>query len=147
MTLYTLKNLQKIREEKGLTRHKLAFKCFDEGAYNKHIKRYEEGGFAKYDTVKRLADFLNVSMEDLIAGPVNEEPRPAKRTGVGLRLHISRVNMGYSQQDVADKLGISQSVYSRYERGKLFVHDKYIPILAKLLKVSQEYLLRGRSMQ
>lgn len=38
---------------------------------------------------------------------------------VGNNLRIARINAGYTQKEVADKLQTKQTIYSRYETGKL----------------------------
>ena len=45
------------------------------------------------------------------------------------------------QKDVADLLGISQTVYSRYERGYQTIPVAYLLTLADYYKVSVDYLL------
>ena len=52
-----------------------------------------------------------------------------------------REDSDYSQNVVASKLGISQTMYSRYERGATELPVRHLLALCKLYKVSADYLL------
>lgn len=55
-----------------------------------------------------------------------------------------RIEYGYTQQQVADYLGISQNTYAQYELGVLNYSAKVIIKLADFYNVSTDYLL-GRT--
>lgn len=63
------------------------------------------------------------------------------------RLKEIRLNLGYSQQELADLLGTSKQVISRYENGirspKISVAAKY----AKILNLDLNYLLGEESQE
>jgi len=69
--------------------------------------------------------------------------RPAKfkRSGFGERLFRAREQIGLSQCDVAEKLGITQQTYAGWERRTTALKPEYISGLADLLNVSVDYLL------
>lgn len=46
----------------------------------------------------------------------------------------------YSQQDMADNLGVDRNTYANWERGENDIKSEYIPKLAELLGVSIEEL-------
>lgn len=60
------------------------------------------------------------------------------------RLRDLREDRDLRQQDVAELLGISQTVYSRYERGYQTIPVPHLLTLADYYKVSTDYIL-GRT--
>ena len=57
------------------------------------------------------------------------------------RLKILRINAGLKQTDIADILGIQQTVYSRYERGFHTIPLHFLVKLADFYNTSTDYLL------
>lgn len=57
------------------------------------------------------------------------------------RLRDLREDHDLSQQQIADILGIQQTVYSRYERGFQTIPLQHLVMLAKYYDVSTDYLL------
>ena len=57
------------------------------------------------------------------------------------RLKILRINAGLKQTDIADILGIQQTVYSRYERGCQTIPLHFLVKLADFYNTSTDYLL------
>ena len=57
-----------------------------------------------------------------------------------LRLRELRRSHRYTQQQIADYLFVSQSIYSRYERGSIEMPISHAARLAVLYKVSVDYL-------
>lgn len=57
------------------------------------------------------------------------------------RLRDMREDNDFKQSEVAEKLGIAQTVYSRYERGYQSIPVEHLIKLAKLYNVSTDYLL------
>ena len=79
-----------------------------------------------------------------------EEAGLAKRRGVatdkgarelGERLTQLRKERGVTQVEMAELLGVSQPVYSGYERGELRLHGELLVQLARILKVSADEIL------
>jgi transcriptional regulator with XRE-family HTH domain len=60
---------------------------------------------------------------------------------INSRLVIFRKQQGYTQKELAKIMGISWTLISDYERGKLRLHDKVIIKFAKALKVSADQIL------
>ena len=56
-------------------------------------------------------------------------------------LKQARKNMGLTQKDVADKLGIHYTTYRNYEQGQREPNNKTILALSNLFNVSTDYLL------
>lgn len=57
------------------------------------------------------------------------------------RLRDLREDHDLKQKDVAELLGIHQTVYSRYERGFQTIPLEFLVFLANYYKVSTDYLL------
>ena len=57
------------------------------------------------------------------------------------RLRDMREDHDFKQRDVADYLGIAQTVYSRYERGFQTIPLEHLIRLSQLYQVSTDYLL------
>lgn len=49
-----------------------------------------------------------------------------------------RISNGYTQSDIAKKLGVTIPTVSSWERGKSSPNPKNVPILAKLFNVSSK---------
>jgi transcriptional regulator with XRE-family HTH domain len=59
----------------------------------------------------------------------------------GIRLQEIRKRRGLSQVEVAQKLGIHQSLISQYERGYLRLHGALLVRLAQVLKTTPDAIL------
>lgn len=60
------------------------------------------------------------------------------------RLKILRKENGYTQEDVANKLGLTKSAYGYYEQGKTVPDAHTLSKLANIFDVTTDYLL-GRT--
>ena len=58
---------------------------------------------------------------------------------VGLNIKIKRIGRGYTQEEIADAIGVARSTYTRYES------DKRLPDIYKLCALA-DYLV-GREWQ
>jgi transcriptional regulator with XRE-family HTH domain len=72
--------------------------------------------------------------------------RPSKRprSPFGARLHAARETAGLTQEQVAQKLGISQTAYALWERREMALKPDQIEQAADILSVSVDYLF-GRA--
>jgi transcriptional regulator with XRE-family HTH domain len=68
--------------------------------------------------------------------PVNIDTEP-----VGKRIAKTRKRRGFTQTQLAEKIGITQTVVSDYEIGRLRISDEILIRLSVALKVSTDYLL------
>src|SRR5687768_10513659 len=64
-----------------------------------------------------------------------------KDAALGLRLARLRNERGFTQVELAEKLGIAQPIISDYERGRLRPHPDMLTRLAAALQVSADELL------
>jgi transcriptional regulator with XRE-family HTH domain len=69
--------------------------------------------------------------------------RPAKssRSPFGQRLYAARQQMGFSQTQMAEALGITQPSYADWERSTTALRPEHLSQLATVLHVSVDYLL------
>jgi len=65
----------------------------------------------------------------------------ASDVALGERLARLRKDRGFTQVELAEKLGIIQTIVSDYERGRLRPHHDMIVRMAKVLDVSTDELL------
>ena len=65
----------------------------------------------------------------------------ACRATFGERIARLRREKGLTQEDLAERLGVTQPVVSDYERGRLRLHGELIVELARILGVSADEIL------
>ena len=68
-------------------------------------------------------------------------PSPIEEKVIGRRLTELRKRRGLTQVALAEKLGMTQPLLSRYERGELRLHGALIATFAKALKAKPEKIL------
>ena len=68
------------------------------------------------------------------SGPIDEKT-------IGRRMRDARTRRGMTQVELAQKLGIDQSLISEYERGIVRLHGALLVGIAKILKTSADELL------
>ena len=56
-----------------------------------------------------------------------------------------RIQSGYSQDEMADLMGIERSTYSNFELGKTNLFSPNLAKFAQVLKISEEEILQGES--
>ena len=66
-----------------------------------------------------------------------------KKQGIGKRIMLRRERLGYSQEELADELGISKNSLGYLERGKRECKYGILLTLKKSLFVSADWLLEG----
>jgi transcriptional regulator with XRE-family HTH domain len=71
-------------------------------------------------------------------------PTDRKRTAFGERLAVARETAGLSQRELADKLGVRQSVLSWWERQPVALRPEQLTTLAEILGTTTDQLL-GRN--
>ena len=63
----------------------------------------------------------------------------------GNNLYTLRKNKGMTQQDIADKLGVTNKAVSKWETGEAFPETAQLVPLADMFGVTVDDLLRGRA--
>ncbi len=81
--------------------------------------------------------------ESPVYTPAMQTGRPAKteRTSFGQRLHTLREQAGLSQQQLADRIGLSQRAYAYWERHPVALRPDQLLSLAQALNVSVDDLV------
>lgn len=64
-----------------------------------------------------------------------------ERMGFPEQLKMARLSLGYTQQQVADLMGVTKSTYCGYETGKRQPDVEKIKLLANILQTSDDILL------
>lgn len=59
----------------------------------------------------------------------------------GKRLKQARLNKGYTQVEIASKIGVPQQTWQRYETGKNDLKMSTIYAICKVLDISADWLL------
>ena len=79
----------------------------------------------------------------MVYDPCMPAGRPSKRprSAFGERLSEARRRAGFSQQQLADKLGVSQRTVAHWERAKVALRADQLVALAHLLGVSADFLI------
>ena len=65
----------------------------------------------------------------------------SKDKGIGQKLRKVRIHSGLTQQELADKLGVSKAIVSAYEQNKTMPNFVRLVELARMFGVSTDYLL------
>jgi transcriptional regulator with XRE-family HTH domain len=68
-------------------------------------------------------------------------PLNLSQDSIGQRIAKIRKAKGLTQQDLADKIGITRSVIANYERDRLRVYDEMLARIALALSVSTDQIL------
>lgn len=59
----------------------------------------------------------------------------------GEKMKKARLKRGYTQEYMAEKLGVNKGTVSHYEKGKTFPNEEKLVRVSKVLNVSFDYLL------
>jgi len=75
--------------------------------------------------------------------PAKKKPQPLPQTDTPLGRRIARLRklQGFSQEALAEKMGISRKQITDYETGRVHLNDEMIVRFALTLKVSTDQLL------
>ena len=77
--------------------------------------------------------------EDLVHKLTKEKTGDSMQ--VGLNIKIKRIGRGYTQEEIADAIGVARSTYPRYESDKRLPDIYKLCALADYFDVSLDYLL------
>jgi transcriptional regulator with XRE-family HTH domain len=66
-------------------------------------------------------------------------------TDLGRQLHIARTNKGLTMVELAEKVGVTQPMISRFEKGTKKPGVELLRDIADVLEVSIDYLLSRES--
>ncbi|WP_442891510.1 helix-turn-helix transcriptional regulator [Dendrosporobacter sp. 1207_IL3150] len=63
---------------------------------------------------------------------------------LGEKLRYARQQLGYTQEELAEKLGFSRSLINHYELGRKYPRLKKLQLLANILGRPQDFFLDDR---
>lgn len=94
-----------------------------------------------YNISKLPKEFLSAEILELIDAPKDEEAsKTINPKGFGSRLKKLREDNGCTQAELADAIGLKQSIVSRYEAGSTVPSDEIINKIADFFSVSSYYV-------
>lgn len=76
-------------------------------------------------------------------GRESDDAKDERQRRAGRWLRGQRDDRRLSQKDVADRLGVAQQTYSRYEKGHLAIPYEFVPELAAMLGLSETTVWRS----
>ena len=138
--------LQKALTKSGMTRSELADKA---GISRPMITNYLKGNYkAKQNNVFKLAKALNIPESDLIEDGAFSATTPAelpekselKMTFYYKKFKSLRKDIGMSQLEVGQKLGLAKSTIAMYESGKRTPDFETIEVICDLFNVNMSEL-------
>ena len=141
--------LKKLRKEKGLTQQEVA----DFFGMNQPVYQKWEGGNRKpnYENLSMLACIFDVSIDFLLSEYSEiskerylkfkkEKKEEEKQQVFSVRLKELRLQHGFSQEELAEKIGIKRNSYSDWENGKCKPNYEKLEKIADFFGVSLDWL-------
>ena len=136
--------LKVLRKEKGLTQKSLSNMLnISQGAYAQWEKGKREPNFEK---LSMLACIFDVSIDFLLSEylEISKETylklKEERKNLFSVRLKELRLQHGFSQEELAEKIGIKQNSYSDWENGKCKPNYEKLEKIADFFGVSLDWL-------
>lgn len=136
--------LKVLRKEKGLTQKSLSNMLnISQGAYAQWENGKREPNFEK---LSMLACIFDVSIDFLLSKnlEISKETylklKEEKKNLFSVRLKELRLQHGFSQEELAEKIGIKRNSYSDWENGKCKPNYEKIEKIADFFGVSLDWL-------
>ena len=136
--------LKVLRKEKGLTQKSLSNMLnISQGAYAQWENGKREPNFEK---LSMLACIFDVSIDFLLSEnlEISKETylklKEEKKNLFSVRLKELRLQHGFSQEELAEKIGIKQNSYSDWENGKCKPNYEKLEKIADFFGVSLDWL-------
>ena len=136
--------LKVLRKEKGLTQKSLSNMLnISQGAYAQWENGKREPNFEK---LSMLACIFDVSIDFLLSKnlEISKETylklKEEKKNLFSVRLKELRLQHGFSQEELAEKIGIKQNSYSDWENGKCKPNYEKLEKIADFFGVSLDWL-------
>ncbi|RKV95378.1 MAG: helix-turn-helix domain-containing protein [Streptococcus sp.] len=136
--------LKVLRKEKGLTQKSLSNMLnISQGAYAQWENGKREPNFEK---LSMLACIFDVSIDFLLSKnlEISKETylklKEEKKNLFSVRLKELRLQHGFSQEELAEKIGIKRNSYSDWENGKCKPNYEKLEKIADFFGVSLDWL-------
>lgn len=65
--------------------------------------------------------------------------------GIGERIYLKRKELGFTQEQIADKMDVSVQMISNLERGNKAIKIDNLIKISEILEVSTDYILKGKN--
>lgn len=65
--------------------------------------------------------------------------------GIGERICLKRKELGFTQEQIADKMDVSVQMISNLERGNKAIRIDNLIKISEILEVSTDYILKGKN--
>lgn len=96
----------------------------------------------KLNTLKAIASILNCNLDDLDSDePTLLPSKQINRVSIGKRIKISRQARGYTQQELADMIGVAKNTITGYEKGNREPDATRIIALSKALVFPIDWII------
>lgn len=140
--------LKMLRKKKGLTQQEVAeLVHVERGVYTK----WELGkSNPNYENLSMLACIFDVSLDYLLGDyleiskerylKLKKQKEEEKKNLFSVRLKELRLQHGFSQEELAEKIGIKQNSYSDWEHGKCKPNYEKLEKIADFFGVSLDWL-------
>ena len=136
--------LKVLRKKKGLTQQQIADEIgVNRGSYSNWEKGKREPSF---ENLSMLACIFDVSIDFLLSEnlEISKETylklKEEKKNLFSVRLKELRLQHGFSQEELAEQIGIKQNSYSDWENGKCKPNYEKLEKLADFFGVSLDWL-------
>lgn len=126
--------LKELRERKNMKQNEIANIL---GIHNSTLTKYESGERnPDFETLIQISSLLEVTIDYLLKGDINEV-----RDSFGSRIKKLRTDRKWTQEQFAERLDVTAQVISNYERDYREPEFSTLIKIAKLFKVTTDYLL------
>lgn len=143
MTKYG-KNFKHYREKNGLSQDDLAKKL---NISRQAISKWEnDWNVPDISNLEELCKLYNITMDELLNADIEQEHRSEQSEEIssmhiGTALEKCRKDCGLTQEEAADKLGVTRQEFSNWEKGHSIPDLKMAKKISKLYNVKLEKLL------
>ena len=104
-------------------------------------RRKSKGNEKKEKKIKKSVDKLSVLPYTVIVSDLNGYPKERSEGYLRLTLKALRANSNMKQSEVAQKLGISATTWSKWENGKSFPDVAQVKEIEKLFGVAYDDII------
>ena len=104
-------------------------------------RRKSKGNEKKENKIKKSVDKLSVLPYTVIVSDLNGYPKERSEGHLRLTLKALRANSNMKQSELAQKLGISATTWSKWENGKSFPDVAQVKEIEKLFGVAYDDII------
>ncbi|MFD1416846.1 helix-turn-helix domain-containing protein [Oceanobacillus jeddahense] len=135
--------LKRIRKEMGVTQLELANQIGISRSYLCDVENNRKCPNLK--TVEKLANGFGMTFLEFIKEVIEDEKELQKKK-IGSRIRVIRNELGLTMKEFGEKIDppASDSIVSRWERGKSLPNNERLNAIAELGNVSISYLITGQ---